>query len=293
MAIVSPNLGLKIWSLPTDPYDSDQLAENWARVDQHDHSPGKGAQIQTASIADGSITADKIAPSAFPTVVLQDGSVTTVKLADASVTTAKYATGSVDTNALGPGSVTLPAVGSDVLPPGTIWMYGGDVAPAGWLLCDGSAVSRTTYSALYSIIGIKEGSGDGINTFNVPDLRGRMAVGKGVHGDVNVVGRSDAISATARTPNHVHQHESPTIDWNGSVGLKRPGPPGHALGYTYSDGSYIQAYDPPNDSSVPSTIQGYQMSEPANNGSGNPYHFRVVSTLNTAPYSTVNFIIKT
>lgn len=60
-----------------------------------------------------------------------------------------------------------------------VWMhYGGDVAPDGWLLCSGQAVSRTTYSELFAVIGTKFGAGDGSTTFNVPDKRGRVDVGK-------------------------------------------------------------------------------------------------------------------
>jgi microcystin-dependent protein len=60
---------------------------------------------------------------------------------------------------------------------GMVLPYGGDTAPTGWLLCYGQAVSRTTYADLFAIIGVKFGAGDGTNTFNVPDLRGRMIIG--------------------------------------------------------------------------------------------------------------------
>lgn len=60
---------------------------------------------------------------------------------------------------------------------GTIF-YGAS-APAGWLLCDGSAYYRSAYSALYSVIGTTYGTGDGSNTFNVPDLRETAPVGVG------------------------------------------------------------------------------------------------------------------
>lgn len=56
------------------------------------------------------------------------------------------------------------------VPIGTIIDYGSTTVPAGYLACDGSAVSRTTYSALYAIIGTTFGSGDGSTTFNLPDL---------------------------------------------------------------------------------------------------------------------------
>jgi microcystin-dependent protein len=62
-------------------------------------------------------------------------------------------------------------------PAGVISMYGGSTAPSGWLLCDGSAVSRTTYARLFSAIGTKYGSGNGSTTFNLPNFKGRVPVG--------------------------------------------------------------------------------------------------------------------
>ena len=64
------------------------------------------------------------------------------------------------------------------MPPGAIAPYSGSTAPTGWLLCDGSAVSRTSYADLFSAIFTTYGSGDGSTTFNVPDLRGRFPLGK-------------------------------------------------------------------------------------------------------------------
>lgn len=61
-------------------------------------------------------------------------------------------------------------------------------APAGWLLCDGSAVSRTTYAGLFAVIGTWYGVGDGSTTFNLPDLRGRVVAGKDDMGG-NAAGR--------------------------------------------------------------------------------------------------------
>jgi microcystin-dependent protein len=55
--------------------------------------------------------------------------------------------------------------------------YAASTAPTGWLLCDGSAVSRTTYAALFAVISTTWGSGDGSTTFNVPDLRGQFLRG--------------------------------------------------------------------------------------------------------------------
>jgi microcystin-dependent protein len=66
-----------------------------------------------------------------------------------------------------------------VLRPGMISMTAAATADAGWLLCDGSAVSRTTYAALFARIGTTHGAGNGTTTFNLPDFQGRTAVGSG------------------------------------------------------------------------------------------------------------------
>jgi microcystin-dependent protein len=57
-------------------------------------------------------------------------------------------------------------------PTGTVVAFMGGNAPPGWLLCDGSLVSRTTYANLFAVIGTSIGSGDGSTTFNLPDMRG-------------------------------------------------------------------------------------------------------------------------
>lgn len=61
---------------------------------------------------------------------------------------------------------------------GTVLPYAGTTAPDGWLLCFGQAVSRTDFPNLFARIGTTFGVGDGSTTFNVPDLRGRVAAGK-------------------------------------------------------------------------------------------------------------------
>ena len=68
------------------------------------------------------------------------------------------------------------------LPSGMITPYGGATAPSGWLLCDGTAVSRETYADLFAVIGTAFGSGDGSTTFNVPDMRECTAKGAGLYG---------------------------------------------------------------------------------------------------------------
>lgn len=90
-------------------------------------------------------------------------------------------------------------VGS-VIPAGTIAPFGGGTVPDGWKLCNGSAISRTTYSALFSSIGTSHGQGDGATTFNLPDYRGQFLRGRV---DINTVsGSGTAASNNATFNNH-------------------------------------------------------------------------------------------
>lgn len=67
---------------------------------------------------------------------------------------------------------------NSVIPIGSRVGYCGTTAPTNWLFCNGQAVSRTTYSALFAVISTTYGAGDGSTTFNVPDYRGRVGAGK-------------------------------------------------------------------------------------------------------------------
>lgn len=70
-------------------------------------------------------------------------------------------------------------------PTGGVIDFGGTAAPAGWVLCYGQAISRTTFSDLFTVIGTTYGTGDGSTTFNVPDLRGRVVAGQDDMGGVS------------------------------------------------------------------------------------------------------------
>lgn len=67
--------------------------------------------------------------------------------------------------------------GGDSIPVGTIVEYSGNELPTGYLSCDGQEVSRSEYSSLFDVIGTTYGSGDGSTTFNLPNLKGKVAVG--------------------------------------------------------------------------------------------------------------------
>lgn len=67
-----------------------------------------------------------------------------------------------------------------ILPIGTVTSYASAIEPAGWLFCDGRAISRTLYADLFVALNIDHGAGDGIYTFNIPDLRGIFVKGAGI-----------------------------------------------------------------------------------------------------------------
>lgn len=116
------------------------------------------------------------------------------------------------------------------VPVGTIVMTGRDTAPTGWLICDGDAISRTAYDDLYDVIGTKFGIGDASSTFNLPDLRGRVPVGKGDHINVESIGLMDAIALASRTPYHAH----PIPHTHSLSGHTHPMPHTHAMPHTHN-----------------------------------------------------------
>ena len=73
-------------------------------------------------------------------------------------------------------------------PVGVIQAFAGSTTPDGWLLCDGSAVSRTDYADLYAVIGDTYGDGNGSTTFNLPDLAGKFIEGSATSGTVKSAG---------------------------------------------------------------------------------------------------------
>lgn len=87
--------------------------------------------------------------------------------------------GDNDTSIATTAFVTTAIAAVQGVPPGVVANYAGSSAPAGWLMCDGSAVSRSTYAALFAAISTTWGAGDGSTTFNLPDPRGRVGVGAG------------------------------------------------------------------------------------------------------------------
>jgi len=99
---------------------------------------------------------------------------------------------------------SLQTLVDNLVPIGTMMVWPNAVAPSGnWLICDGSAISRETYASLYSVLGNGNyyGHGNGTTTFNIPDLRRRVAIGKG---STTNLGDNDGVSESSRTLNHTH-----------------------------------------------------------------------------------------
>jgi len=135
--------------------------------------------------------------------------------------------------------------GELAFPTGSMFPYAGASAPAAtvggvaaWLLCDGTAVSRTTYAALFALIGSTYGAGNGSTTFNVPDLRGRIPIGAGT-GAQNGGSGTGAISGGTALTNRVrgafagderlesHRHTGTYTTGTGGAGGPGDGIPSH------------------------------------------------------------------
>lgn len=104
-------------------------------------------------------------------------------------------------------------VGSQV-PTGVVSSFAGSTAPDGWLICDGSAISRDSYAALFETIGTTYGSGDGSTTFNLPNLKGKVPVGFNASET-----EFDALGETGGAKTHtLTEAEMPAHDHGGSTG---------------------------------------------------------------------------
>ena len=195
--------------------------------------------IDTASTVVNNVTAtDAAQPNGLAAAVVQIETIlgvgTTLRGSTADLAT-RLAVGtgadgllklSTDASITGPLSVAKGGTGGTVggtvglVPPGAITAWSTTTAPTGYVLCDGTAYSRTiTYNTLYAVIGTTYGVGDGATTFNVPDLRGRAIIM--VDGAANRItaastngGNADTIGGvggtethtliTAESPSHTH-----------------------------------------------------------------------------------------
>jgi microcystin-dependent protein len=163
------------------------------------------------------------------------------------------------------------------VPTGGMLMWGTASAPTGYLLCNGSAVSRSTYAALFAVIGTAFGAGDGSTTFNLPDFRDRFPVGAGTTYSANSTGGSkDAIVVS-----HTHTGTTSTIGDHTHTVFQRGGSPGGPFEYpvhsTYVDNADYQS------GSAGSHNHTFTTGSTGSSG----------TNANLPPYLGVYFIIKT
>jgi microcystin-dependent protein len=153
------------------------------------------------------VTPAKLNSTAAPTVTINDNEITASKILDGTITLAKL----------------VSTAQQSVVPVGAVQAFAMDSTPSGWLACNGAAVSRTTYAALFSAIGTTYGEGNTTTTFNVPDLRGYFVRGSGTNSDGAVSGTFGAKQAD-ELKSHTH---STGQALNADVGLAAwvtPGP---------------------------------------------------------------------
>jgi len=110
--------------------------------------------------------------------------------------------------------VTTAINSASFFPSGMIAPFAMSTPPAGWLICNGSAVSRTTYARLFNTIGTTWGTGDGSSTFNIPDCRGQFVRGVDLGAGVDP-GRAIGTTQGFAMQGHRHSPLSPNTDFWG------------------------------------------------------------------------------
>lgn len=164
-------------------------------------------------------------------------------------------------------------LGASAVPTGSIIPFGGGFAPSGWLFCDGSNQSRTTYATLYAVLGDVFGAGDGSTTFGLPDLRGRVVAGKDNMGGTTA-SRLTAPRVTGTTLGAVGGAETHT--------LLLTEIPAH----THSTGIYASGGSSPPAPVAASATRTGSPYDTSSQGSGTAHN-------NVQPTMILNYIIKT
>lgn len=163
-------------------------------------------------------------------------------------------------------------------PVGVVNEFAGSVAPTGWLMCNGQAVSRLTYASLFAVIGTAWGTGDGSTTFNLPDFRGRTPVGVD-----STQTEFDALNKSGGAKTHTH------TEGNLRAAIGATGFDTASIGY--------QALDPQPSGRGPAATSAYTIAGGPKAGAQTFNHYTGVYGITApgdslSPYRAINFIIK-
>lgn len=267
MATTTTNLLLKAWNSVSDLFNHTELAANWQRIDDHDHTgSGKGLKIPAGGLAPAAVHNTNLAADAVDGTVVVDNSIGGAKLTDGTVTAAKLS-------------------GIAFLPTGLVSPYAGSSAPGGWLLCDGAVVSRTTYAPLFAIVGTTYNTGGEAGTsFRLPDLRGRVPVG--VDGAAARLAANDALgqaSGTETTTLTAAQSGVPAHNHNYGGDIARVSSNWVGVNVTHGSGAFNNNFPAIFGAGVLTSDSDTNSSTAAAAASGHS---------NMQPYQIVNYIIK-
>lgn len=261
----------------------------------------QAANPQTFSQANAYATSGKLYSNAKEVVNLSDTQALTNKTYNGYTLAAACAKGVDTAIASGTSSTNLPTTkavadyvdahggggGTVDMPTGTITMFGGSTAPSGWLICDGSAVSRTTYSALFTVIGTTYGAGNGSSTFNLPNLQGKFALGKSSSYALGSTGGAATVSlTTANLPAHTHGSKTLTGETSayGDTGLIGASAV-PVSGGIIQKGGQTYSYGPDWANTTAYSFKVDATHEHDSVGSGTAHN-------NMPPYQAINYIIK-
>ena len=286
------------------PTDADiTLTANNGSVDQ-----SRSAVLVVTSSGSLTATRNVIAPASASKVYIVKNSTT-----GGQSIQIKYATG---TAVLIPNGQTYPVYGdgsnfylatTSSVPSGSIQMWSTATAPTGYILCNGVAISRTTYSTLYGVIGTTFGVGDGSTTFNVPNYQGVMPIGaNGTYTLASTGGAASTTLSTANLPSHTHNFSGTSGTMNSNnVHSHSINDPSHSHSYTAFGGQphgapdgYSPAFNSFGSTTGAATTgisinsadinhtHGYSGTTDGGTGTGTSFN-------TIPPYLGINFIIKT
>ena len=188
--------------------------------------------VTTAKIANNAVTSNKIPNTSIAGAQLQNQTITNAQIANQTITAAQIANQTITAAQIANQTITGTQIANNTIsqaqidaafaqslvPTGCIMPFAAEAAgPNGWLDCTGEAVPRSMYPDLFAVIGTTYGAGDGLTTFNVPDLRGRSMFGFiGNTNNLITISTADKVGlggkggeethvlTTNETPNHNH-----------------------------------------------------------------------------------------